>query len=284
MTRRQFLRTSLLGSGSVVGASALGYAHWIEPNKLSITEKKINIPQLPPSLNGLKIAQMSDFHYRPNSENDLIAEAVKVVNAAQPDIIALTGDFVTHNASAFAPLMEHLSQLRAKHGIYGVMGNHDVLSAPYSVFQNGFKQAGFDFLINQGSHISIHGEPLYILGTDSIYAGDLDLPACYRGLRETAKESPVLALVHEPDVFDIIAAEYPVALQLSGHTHGGQCRIPVLDYAPIKVKYGKKYVYGEYKHEKQNARLFVSRGLGTTGLPVRFACPPEVAILTCCAC
>ena len=84
--------------------------------------------------------------------------------------------------------------------------------------------------------------------------------------------------MHEPDVFDQLIKTNHVSLQLSGHTHGGQCRVPLLGYAPVKVKYGRKYIYGAY--EKGDSRLFVSRGLGTVGTPVRFACIPEVAILT----
>jgi len=255
---------------------SFGYARWIEPNRLTITRKKLILPGLPPGLSGLTVAQMTDFHYRPDSNDALMAEAVKAVNEARPDLIALTGDFITHDPTPLTPLMRHLSQLRARHGVYGIMGNHDGWSAPYSLFQKAFQRAGFEFLINSGTHITLNGERLSILGTDSIWSGSLDLPACYRGHQ---KGDPVLALVHEPDVFDQITDNYPVTLQLSGHTHGGQCRVPLINYTPVKVKYGEKYIYGEY--QRKNARLFVSRGLGTTGLPVRFACPPEVVILTC---
>jgi len=281
VNRRHFLKTSVLGSLTLAGGvGAFGYARWIEPNHLSVTRKKIVIPNFPPALNGLTIAQMTDFHYRPDSEDALMAEAVEVVNAARPDLIALTGDFISHEPQVFTPLMAHLSKLRAKHGIYGIMGNHDGWNAPYSLFQKGFQQAGFEFLINARTHIEINGERLSILGTDSIWSGQLDLPACYRGHHAG---DPVIALVHEPDVFDQISDNYPVSLQLSGHTHGGQCRVPLIGYAPIKVKYGEKYIYGEYarKTDHGDARIFVSRGLGTVGAPVRFACPPEVAILTC---
>lgn len=268
--RRNFIRTGVVGAmGSVA------YARWVEPNRLTITRKEIQIPNLPQALDGLVIAHLTDFHYDPDRQNELIAEAVSATNAEAPDIIALTGDFITDTGDVFSPLMEQLSGLKAKHGIYGVMGNHDGWNARYSLFQKGFRQAGFEFLINDGTRINIRGESLYLLGTDSVWSGHVDARSCYAGHRSG---DPVIALVHEPDVFDTLIASYPVSLQLSGHTHGGQCRVPLLGYAPIKVRYGKNYIYGDYA--RGDSRIFVSRGLGTVGTPVRFACAPEVAILT----
>ena len=268
--RRNFIRA--VGMGSV---GSFAYARWIEPNYLTVTRKEIHLPELPPALDGTVIAQLTDFHYQPDSQDELMAKAIAATNQAKPDFIFLTGDFITKSPKVLTPLMEHLSGLRAKHGIYGIMGNHDGWHSRYAVFEKAFKRAGFEFLINAGSRISLRGDPLYILGTDSIWSGDLDLPACYRGQR---KNDFVLAMVHEPDVFDIITESHRVDLQLSGHTHGGQCRVPLVGYAPVKVQYGEKYIYGEFA--KDQSRLFVSRGLGTVGTKVRFACAPEVAILT----
>lgn len=268
--RRNFIRTGVAGA---IGSFA--YARWVEPHHLSITRKEILIPQLPQALDGLVIAHLTDFHYDPDRQNELMAEAVAVTNAEAPEIIALTGDFITGTGDVFNPLMEHLSNLKAQHGIYGIMGNHDGWNASYSLFQKGFRQAGFEFLINDGTRINVRGESLYLLGTDSVWSGQVDSRSCYAGHHSG---DPVIALVHEPDVFDQLIADHPVSLQLSGHTHGGQCRVPFFGYAPIKVRYGKKYIYGDYA--RGDSRIFVSRGLGTVGTPVRFACAPEVAILT----
>jgi len=268
-TRRNFIRTGVLG-----GVSSVVYARYIEPNRLTVTQQEIHIPHLPDALDGVVVAQLTDFHYEPDRQDTLIAEAVTVTNAAEPDIIALTGDFITDDPSVFTPLMTHLSGLKAKHGIYSILGNHDGWHGKITQFQHGFRMAGFEFLHNQGTRIKINGENLFIIGTDSVWSGHVDAAACYRGHRK----EPVLALVHEPDVFDSLTDEHPISLQLSGHTHGGQCRVPIIGYAPIKVKYGKNYIYGEYA--RGDSRIFVSRGLGSVGLPVRFACAPEVAILT----
>lgn len=267
--RRNFLGTTLLGA-----ASAFSYARWVEPNWLDVTEKEITLPHLPPALDGLIVAQLTDFHFDPDKDAELITRAVEQVNAAAPDIIALTGDYITNDVTVFAPLMSLLSKLKAKHGIYGVMGNHDGWARTRAFYRKGFEQVGMEFLVNQGSSIQVHGEKLWITGTDSIWSGTVDAPACWRGHHGEA----VLALVHEPDVFDQLTNKYRVDLQLSGHTHGGQCRVPLIGYAPSKVKYGKNYIYGDYT--KDDSRIFVSRGLGTVGIRVRFACAPEVAILT----
>lgn len=269
-TRRHFVRT--LGLGAV---GSLAYARWVEPHQLSITQKEVPIPGLPAALDGTLIAHLTDFHYQPDDQDQLMQQAVAAVNAARPDLVCLTGDFITDSPRVLSPLMEHLGRLEAKHGVYGVMGNHDGWHAPYSLFQNAFRRAGHEFLINDRSRIQIRGEAIHILGTDSVWSGSLDLTSCYRG---HLPQEPVLALVHEPDVFDRIRSNHRVDLQLSGHTHGGQCRVPVVGYAPVKVRYGQKYIYGGYS--RQDARIFVSRGLGTVGTQVRFACPPEVALLT----
>lgn len=267
--RRNFISTTVIGS-----VGALSYAHWIEPNWLTLTEKDIHMPNLPPALDGLVIAQLTDFHFKPDKDEQMIAKAVATVNAAKPDIIALTGDFITESPAVFAPLMSVLSELEAKHGIYGIMGNHDGWHQSAGFFRKGHQQAGMEFLVNQGTSIQVRGEKLFIVGTDSIWSGKVDAPKCWRG----HGGETVLALVHEPDVFDALSENYKVDLQLSGHTHGGQCRVPLIGYAPVTVKYGRNYLYGEY--EKGDSRIFVSRGLGTVGSRVRFACAPEVAVLT----
>ncbi|MBK1829573.1 metallophosphoesterase [Verrucomicrobiaceae bacterium R5-34] len=267
--RRNFIRASVLGS-----IGAYSYARWVEPGWLTITEKDIVLPKLPPALDGLVIAQLTDFHFQPDRDESLIADAVAAVNAHQPDLIALTGDFITESSKVFSPLMQVLSGLEAKHGIYGVMGNHDGWSQRPGFYRQGFQEVGMEFLTNRGTRIELHGESLFITGTDSVWSGKVDAAACWKGHRD----EPVLALVHEPDVFDHLRPNHRIDLQLSGHTHGGQCRVPLIGYAPVKVRYGRNYIYGEYARD--DSKIFVSRGLGTVGQRVRFACAPEVAILT----
>ena len=268
-TRRNFIGTTALGT-----AGAFSYARWIEPELLTITQQDITLPNLPPALDGVTIAHLTDFHFEPDQDEQLMTKAVNAVNQLEPDIIALTGDYITQETDVFEPLMNILAKLKAKHGIYGIMGNHDGWAKPSVFFQQGFKKAGMEFLINQGTFINIRGEKMLITGTDSVWSGTVDAPACWRG----HQGETVIALVHEPDTFDHLLKDHQVDLQLSGHTHGGQCRVPLIGYAPVGVRYGRNYIYGE--HAQRGSKIFVSRGLGTVSLRVRFACAPEVAILT----
>lgn len=270
LTRRKFFYTGLFGG---IGASYT-YARYIEPYRLSITRKNILIPDLPASLDGTIVAQLTDFHFEPDTHGDLISEAIAVTNAEKPDLIALTGDYITDNEKPFHQLIPHLAKLESKHGTYAVLGNHDAWYGRTSSFKKGFKQAGIEFLHNQGTSIRIGSEKVFIAGTNSALSNWFNLPATFKG----HQKEPILALVHEPDTFDDIVSKHPVSLQLSGHTHGGQCRVPLIGYAPAKVELGKKYIYGE--HALNDSRLFVSRGIGTTTLNVRFACRPEVVFLT----
>ena len=272
--RRLFNRRNFMITSGLAAASCVSYARYIEPTLLSVTRKTIELPRLPASLDGLVVAQLTDIHYRPGEQDGLIEKAVNVVNAEQPDLIALTGDYVTDSRDVFTPLMHSLSGLQARHGIYAVMGNHDGWQGSPAYYQKGFRGAGIELLKNQGTCLSIKGEKLFVMGTDSVWSGSVDAPACYRG----HKDETVLALVHEPDVFDVLSSEFPVDLQLSGHTHGGQCQVPLVGYAPVRVKYGRNYLYGHYRKEDSN--IFVSRGMGTVDANVRFACAPEVALLT----
>ena len=270
ITRRKFFYTGILGT---LGASYT-YARYIEPYQLAITRKDIITPRLPASLDGTTIAQLTDLHFQPERHEALISEAIALTNAEKPDIIALTGDYITDTDSVFPPLVPHLSQLKAKHGVYAVLGNHDVWYGLLGTFKTGFQQAGIELLNNRGSTIRIKGEKLFIAGTTSALSGGFTPSKAFQG----HGNEPIIALMHEPDVFDRIAAKYPVSLQLSGHTHGGQCRVPIIGYVPAKVMLGKKYIYGQYN--LNNSQIFVSRGIGTTAINVRFSCKPEIAIIT----
>jgi predicted MPP superfamily phosphohydrolase len=172
-------------------------------------------------------------------------------------------------------MLSRLEKMTATHGIFAVMGNHDGWSGNPAIIRRQFEKAGISFLINRHSVISIRNESLAIAGTDFIWKGKPDAARTLAGISPAA---PVLALVHEPDYFDTMTGQREIMLQVSGHTHGGQCRVPLLGYAPRKVRYGRNYLYGQYARGDSN--LFVTRGVGTTGPRVRFACPPELAILT----
>ena len=273
INRRNAIKLLAAGGASVAGCLVDGYL--IEPDFLSVTLKDVVSKSLPPGLDGLRVALLSDFHFRPGTNEALVNKVVARILMEKPDIIALTGDFMNGNPRVIAPLLERLQKMTATHGIFAVMGNHDGWAGNRDIIRRQFEKAGISFLINEHSLLTIRGDSLAVAGTDFVWLGKPD-PA--RTLRGVATKTPVLALVHEPDYFDTMTAHREIMLQVSGHSHGGQCRVPIIGYAPRTVKYGTKYVEGAFSNNGSN--LFVTRGVGTTGPNVRFACPPELAILT----
>lgn len=266
-TRRKFLYTSV--------AAAFTNAFFIEPNISSISYRNVRLPYLPPALNGLKVVHLTDFHYKPDKNESLMDSIIEKVNRVGPDLILLTGDYVDGDYPDVAPLIEKLSRLKSKHGIYASMGNHDGWLATGEHYREKFAEIGIPLLINENIKLTINNEHLYIAATDYIWDGNPDPVKTLKGIPNNA---PLITLVHEPDYFDTMLEHHDHHLQLSGHTHGGQCRIPFLNYAPRKVKYGRNYIHGIYK--KKDSSVWVSKGIGTTGIKVRFSCLPEIAVLT----
>lgn len=262
----------LLAGGA---AAAVADAFWIEPGLLRVNREDIACRDLPAGLEGLRVGVLADFHFRPDKDHELVAKAVARVNAEDLDLLALAGDYLTSSPKVLPPLLDLLGGVRTRHGVFAVMGNHDGWHASRDLVRRSFEKAGISFLVNRNSQLRIGGETLAVAGTDFVWLGQPDPAATLRGI---ARSTPVLALVHEPDYFDVMAAQREILLQVSGHTHGGQCRVPLAGYAPVKVDHGRKYIKGH--HARGGSNLFVTSGVGTVGIRVRFACPPELAVLT----
>jgi predicted MPP superfamily phosphohydrolase len=273
--RRLFNRRSFLSLGVTSAAACVADAFLFGPEDLTVTRRDVVCHGLPPALDGLKICMMADFHFRPGQDDELLAKTVACTNAEKPDLIALPGDFADSDHSVLTPLVRELAKLRATHGVFASMGNHDGWNAGRETTRSHFEKAGISFLINRNSQVTIRNESLAVAGTDFVWTGRPDPAQTFKGI---PKDRPVVALVHEPDYFDTMTAHRNLMLQLSGHTHGGQCKVPVAGYAPVRVAFGRKYVEGLFS--RGNSRLYVTRGVGTTSLRVRFACPPEIAVLS----
>lgn len=235
----------------------------------------------PTALDGYKIAVLSDFHYDPVFSVHPLRAAIPIVNGLKPDIIALTGDFVTEPfkrgdrrkaAYAAEPCASLLRQMKAPHGLWAVMGNHDVVTDP-NLVSSILRSTGIQVLSNQSEPIERAGGRFWLGGVDDVLKGNSDLNAT---LANVPKGEATVLLAHEPDYADFVS-RYPVDLQLSGHSHGGQVRLPFLPpfYEP---ELAQKYIAGLFRIGP--LLLYTNRGLGTIGLPIRFDCPPEITLIT----
>lgn len=279
MNRRTFLRNSLgvlgtAGATTLTGCSMLEYT---EANWLSVEQVTVPVPTLPAAAEGLTIALMSDFHLYPYTQIELIQQAVAMTNELQPDVVALVGDFVLETAESIFELAPVLGGINATYGIFAAMGNHDYWTNPLLVEQ-GLTAAGITLLKNRGVPIGGGQDLIYLAGMDDGWSGSVDLGAALAA-RPTAPSTalPTVLLMHEPDFADGIAPTGQVALQLSGHSHGGQVRVPGVG-APVLPTFGEKYDMGLYQVD--NMWLYTTRGVGVIGPPVRINCRPEISLIT----
>jgi len=276
ISRRNLIR---LAASAGVGALAAD-AILFEPNRLQLVNQEIRLRRWPSRLDGFSIALLSDFHYDPHFSIHPIRAAIKLVAQIQPQLIVLTGDFVSVpnigdsklGAAAAEPCAQLLRRMQAPYGLWAVMGNHDYYTDPDHV-TSVLRAEGINVLANQSSPIESNGARFWLAGVDDILGRTADLDAA---LHNVPAEEATILLAHEPDYADRVA-RHPVDLQLSGHSHGGQVRLPFIGplYLPDLAR---KYIRGLYKIGQLT--LYTNPGLGTVEVPVRLNCPPEVTLLT----
>jgi uncharacterized protein len=276
ITRRQLL----FPTAAAVALAAVGDGILIEPNLPRVMRREFTLARLPERLDGFTIALLSDFHYDPLFSIHPIRAAIPMVNNLHPDLIVLTGDFVSvpmhgnprKGALAADPCAQLLRQMNAPHGLWAVLGNHDNDTDPAHV-THALEAENIHVLINQSQAIERDGARFWLGGVNDVFSDDADVPKTLHGI--PAGEAVIL-LVHEPDFADVVS-RYPVDLQLSGHSHGGQIRVPLLPplYLP---ELAKKYYAGTYHIGPLT--LYTNIGLGTVLVPVRLDCPPEITFVT----
>ena len=274
LTRRQFLAGGSLALAGAVTASSAYLVLKDESQELVVEHVTLPIKGLAPSLDGFKIAQLSDFHIYPYTKPPLIEESVAIANALNPDLVVLTGDYVWHDLGAIYDLAPILAGLNAKHGLYAIMGNHD-LWTNVDVIKDAFDEFGVPYLINEGVTITQGKGSLHLAGLDDGWSGEPDLQAAMAG---APKDAPVVLLMHEPDLADEYSLNPRISLQLSGHSHGGQIRFPRLGGALVLPYLGRKYDYQLYK--VNDMWLYSNPGIGVTNEPLRNNCPPEITEIT----
>lgn len=275
MTRRSFLKAAAVAA---VGIPV--YAAEISRHEISIERHTIQLRRLPEQFRGLRIVQISDFHYAEYTEPMFLREVVHQVNRLKADVVLFSGDYVTvglfseQRTKGFAyKCAEVLSQVECPLR-YAVLGNHDATFAKDSVI-DALAVHKLPLLNNAFEPLERDGKRLWFAGSGDVSYREMDLDKAVPPASRIDGE-PVILMVHEPDVLPLVA-RYNVDLMLSGHTHGGQVRFPFLP-AMMLPPNGKHYVEGLFRHGP--TQLYVNRGIGTVGVPMRFNCPPEITEIT----
>jgi predicted MPP superfamily phosphohydrolase len=275
VNRRKFLKLTAIGGVSAVGVNSF----LLEPNLPTVVHQEIKLRRWPSQLDGFTIALLSDFHYDPFFSVHPIRHSIDLVNNLHPDLVVLTGDFVTvplsgdpvAAAAAAEPCAELLGQMRAPFGVWAVLGNHDIFSDPTRIV-DALAAKGIQVLSNRAVPIEKDSARFWLCGVDDVMGGFPDLVATLQNV--PGGEASVL-LAHEPDYADYVT-RYPIDLQLSGHSHGGQVRLPLV--TPLFLPdLARKYVWGLFK--VGGLTLYTTAGIGTVRAPVRLNCPAEITFI-----
>ncbi len=262
----------------LLGLALAWWTLWWEPNQLTVKATAIAIPNWPAGFAGLKVVALSDLHVgAPHITLDKVREVVRRSNEQQPDLIVLLGDYVIQDViggSFTEPeaFVEILKDLRAPLGVYAVLGNHDWWLGRERVTR-AFEGVGIRVLTNDAVRIERRGSTLWLGGLGDYFTHKDDLE---KTLRAVTSADPIVALTHTPDLFLKLPPQF--ILTLAGHTHGGQVNLPLLGRRVVPSNHGEKYAIGSV--EEGERRLFVTPGIGTSILPVRFRVPPEISVLT----
>lgn len=273
-------RTFLVGSGAMLAGLGL-YSSLIARHEISVLSRRILIKNLPTAFVGHRIVQLSDFHLEEFTEPFFLERVVEHVNRLSPDTVLLTGDFITRGSLNF--LFERHAAIRCAEILatihcpqkFAVLGNHDVaVNAP--MVTAALRAQGIPVLRNRYETLTERGDSLHIAGTADPGTDRPDLNTAV----PTEPKGPVLLMSHAPDYADFVLTHprgSSVDLMLSGHSHGGQVRLPLV--GPLVLPpLGRKYVEGLFRFDSM--QLYVNRGLGTVGIPVRLNCPPEITLIS----
>jgi uncharacterized protein len=257
------------------------YAGEIARHELDITNRTFLIANLPPAFHGYRMVQISDIHLDEFTEPSFLERIIRHIDALTPDVVLLTGDFVTLGSFTFVTsthaahrCAELLSTIKCPLR-YAILGNHDVgVGAPLVI--DALQSNGIPVLVNQHIPLERNGSRIWLCGAEDPGTSRPDLNLTV----PKAPDGPVILMAHEPDFADVVVnhPRFPlIDLMLSGHSHGGQIRLPFTGPLVLPIM-GRKYPEGYYRFNQM--QMYVNRGIGTVGLPFRLNCPPEITVIT----
>ncbi|WP_053366027.1 metallophosphoesterase [Bacillus sp. FJAT-27245] len=279
-TRRTFLKSLVGGTLAALGIGAGGYfyAREIEPILLDVQTHEIIHPLIPEQLDGIRIVQFSDTHLGFQYTLGQLTELAGKISSLKPDMIIFSGDLMDEpnkfdSAHAIIPILQ---ALHAPLGKFSIYGNHDHGGYGTKLYKTIMGESGFRTLVNESVAVTRNGQSIYLAGIDDAMLGKPDIESSVKGIPANAYK---ILLSHAPDLADD-AAGYGFHFQLSGHSHGGQIKIPFFG-ALVKPPFAEKYHEGFYTIAGEvPLTLYVNRGLGTTRLPFRFMSKPELTVFT----
>ena len=282
LTRRRFLKA--LAALTFATAGGYGYVFHYASYAPVVTRRTLRLDGLPGEFSGLRIVQLTDLHHSEIVPLDYLEACVERANRLQPDLVFLTGDYVTMDPELgrsrtredfLAPLAGLFAEIRARRGVFAVMGNHDVTAAFHGT-REVMAAAGIPLLQDANVHLESGGARLAVVGLRDFGTQMVNTDQAFDGV---APDEPALVLMHNPDLFPEME-ERRSALIFAGHTHGGQVRVPCYGPLPryIPSRYGSRYAEGVFR--RGNLTMLVNRGVGMIRAPVRFNCRPEIALVT----
>jgi len=272
LLRRRFLQ-HLSAATFALGSGTATYSAGWERRRPVLNRTQLPCPHLKPAQQGITVLHLSDLHVDDWTPSIALTRAAQLASETRPDLIVFTGDFISSHPDLLLPASQALRALKAPLGVFACLGNHDVWHGSRRIAAD-LLQLGIRTLINESVRLQTPGGPLWITGLDSAWAGRPDPKSA---LRHWNPAEPNLILLHEPDPADHLAALNLAAVQLSGHTHGGQVRAPFI--GAIETPHlGHNYILGY--HRIRDLHLHVNPGLGTMTVPFRFLCPPELTLHT----
>jgi predicted MPP superfamily phosphohydrolase len=277
ITRRAAIKLGVTG----VVAAGLAEGFWLEPHRIRLERRRIEISGLPEAFRGYKIGVLSDFHIPHFVGVEYVRRSIDLVQAEKPDLLVLPGDFCNSKGYfglqrdiAVPELRRYLAGLSAPDGVLGVLGNHDYWLNADGVAES-LSETPVRLVHNASVVLDRGGKKIAIVGTPDLWEADIDLGLAFAGIDA---DTPRILLQHNPDLAEQFPAGYRVDLQISGHTHGGQVRIPFGPALILPTKYGNKYREGLVQGPRH--RVYITRGVGMSStLPVRFCCPPEATLI-----
>ena len=281
--RRQFL-TKGVGLAAAAPFMVSGYGTLLERRRFEVDHLDIRLGDLSSDISHLTLVQLTDIHVGPFMSAEELAEYVEAANRLKPDLIALTGDFVTGSESEVDPCVTTLAGLKARYGVFACIGNHDIYARAADKLASLFAEKGIQTLRNDAVTLQVGGSKVSMLGIDDLRTGRPDLSRALKTADRNPGEVKIM-LSHRPEIFPK-AAKGGVDLVLSGHYHGGQVKLSQSAEGLSIARLLTPYAEGLFQLPRQqswagkSSHLFVSRGVGITGLPIRINCPPQIAHLT----